>query len=125
MTTAAEALHDAIDAFVAGPTDATLQAAKDAWLAGRRLYGPTEVFRFYDGPIDNPDDGPEGQINAWPMDEAYVDYADGDPEAGIVNDVASVPEITDESSSPPTRRAARPTSPPAGTPSSSSSGART
>ena len=77
--TAATELHDAIDAFVEAPSDEGLQAAKDAWLAARDVYGPTEVFRFYDGPIDNPDDGPEGQINAWPMDEAYVDYVGGRP----------------------------------------------
>ena len=76
------------------PTDATLEAAKEAWLTARDDYGPTEAFRFYDGPIDNPDDGPEGQINAWPMDEAYVDYVEGDASAGIVNDTAGVPEIT-------------------------------
>ena len=58
------------------------------------LYGATEAFRFYDGPIDNPDDGPEGQINAWPLDEAYIDYVEDDPEAGIINDTAGVPEIT-------------------------------
>ncbi len=87
-------LQTAIDAFVADPTEETLQAAKDAWFAGREVYGPTEAFRFYDGPIDNPDDGPEGQINAWPLDEAYIDYVDGDPTAGIVNDAAGVPEIT-------------------------------
>jgi len=94
--TAATALHDAIDAFVEAPSDEGLQAAKDAWLAARDVYGPTEVFRFYDGPIDNPDDGPEGQINAWPMDEAYVDYTVDDPEAGLVADAATLPEITEE-----------------------------
>jgi len=87
-------LQDAIDALVADPTDATLAAAKQQWLAARDDYGPTEAFRFYDGPIDDPDDGPEGQINAWPMDEAYLDYVEGDPEAGIINDPAGVPEIT-------------------------------
>jgi putative iron-regulated protein len=87
-------LQTAVEAFVAAPSEATLQGAKDAWLAGREVYGPTEAFRFYDGPIDDPDDGPEGQINAWPLDEAYIDYVDGDAEAGIINDVAGVPEIT-------------------------------
>jgi putative iron-regulated protein len=90
----ATALQEAIDAFVADPTEETLQAAKEQWLAARDDYGPTEAFRFYDGPIDNPTDGPEGQINAWPMDEAYVDYVDGDPTAGIINDAAGYPEIT-------------------------------
>jgi putative iron-regulated protein len=60
------------------------------------LYGPTEVYRFYDGPIDNPEDGPEGQINAWPLDEAYLDYVEGDPSAGIINDTEGVPEITSD-----------------------------
>ncbi len=92
----ATALRDAVGAFVAAPSEASLAAAKDAWLAGRTVYGPTEVFRFYDGPIDDPEDGPEGQINAWPLDEAYLDYVEGDPAAGIVNDVAGTPELTTE-----------------------------
>ncbi len=87
-------MQAAIDAFLADPTDATLAAAKEAWLTARDDYGPTEAFRFYDGPIDNPANGPEGQINAWPMDEAYVDYVDGDATAGIVNDTAGYPDIT-------------------------------
>ena len=81
-------------AFVADPTDATLAGGQGGWLDARDDYGPTEAFRFYDGPIDNPDDGPEGQINAWPLDEAYIDYVEGDPTAGIINDTADVPEIT-------------------------------
>ena len=94
VTLSATELQTALEAFVADPTDATLDAAKQSWLAGRDLYGPTEVFRFYDGPIDNPEDGPEGQINAWPLDEAYIDYVRDDPEAGIINDTAGTPEIT-------------------------------
>jgi putative iron-regulated protein len=89
-------LQSTLQAFTADPTDATLQAAKDQWLAARDDYGPTEAFRFYDGPIDNPDDGPEGRINAWPMDEAYVDYVEGDAEAGIINNAADYPDITAE-----------------------------
>jgi putative iron-regulated protein len=87
-------LKAAIDAFVADPTDATLKAAKDQWLASRDDYGPTEAFRLYDGPIDAPETGPEGQINAWPLDEAYIDYVKDDPAAGIINNVTDFPEIT-------------------------------
>ncbi len=87
-------MQAAIEAFLADPSERPSRAAKDAWLAARDDYGPTEAFRFYDGPIDNPDNGPEGQINAWPMDEAYVDYVEGDATAGIVNDTAGYPEIT-------------------------------
>ena len=118
-------LQTAIDGFVAAPTDATLEAAKQAWLAARDVYGPTEAFRFYDGPIDNPDDGPEGQINAWPLDEAYIDYVEGDPTPASSTTPRASPRSPTDVSSRPTRRAARPTSPPAGTPSSSCSGART
>jgi len=93
---AADELKTAVDAFVADPTDETLEEAKNVWLSARDVYGPTEVFRFYNGPIDNEEDGPEGQINAWPLDENYIDYTEDDPEAGIVNDADAYPEITTE-----------------------------
>ena len=81
----AQDLEAAIDAFVADPTEATHRAAKDAWLAAREPYGQTESFRFYDGPIDD-EAGPEGRLNGWPLDEAYIDYVDDAPDAGIIND---------------------------------------
>ncbi len=89
----AVALDGAVDRFVAEPTPARLEAAKRIWLTARDDYGPTEAFRFYDGPIDNPDDGPEGFINAWPLDEAYIDYVAGNMNAGIVNNPAEFPVI--------------------------------
>jgi len=84
----------AIDAFLANPAPHTLEAAKRAWLIARDDYGVTEAYRFYGGPIDDEETGPEGQLNAWPMDEAYVDYVDGDPGAGIVNMADEYPQIT-------------------------------
>lgn len=81
---AARDLDAAIDAFVADPTDATLQAARDAWIGAREPYGQTEAYRFAGGPIDAAD-GPEGLLNAWPLDEAYLDYVEGDPDAGVIN----------------------------------------
>lgn len=92
----AKLLDESVDAFIAGPSADTLAAAKTAWITARDDYSPTEAFRFYDGPIDNPDDGPEGQLNAWPMDEVYVDYVEGDAEAGIINDPEGFPTITAE-----------------------------
>jgi putative iron-regulated protein len=88
-------MDTAIDAFLDSPTDETLAAAKQAWLTARDDYGPTEAFRFYGGPIDN-DDGPEGLINAWPLDEAYIDYVEGNPGAGIVNMPDQFPVIDAE-----------------------------
>ncbi len=90
---AAVALQTALQAFVADPSPATHQAAKDAWLAAREPYGQTEAFRFYGGPIDD-EDGPEPLLNAWPLDEAYVDYVVDAPDAGIINNVADYPDIT-------------------------------
>lgn len=88
-------LQTSLRAFTDNPSEQTLAAAKDRWLTARDDYLPTEAFRFYDGPIDDPESGPEGRINAWPMDEAYVDYVEGDPTAGIINDVAKYPEVTE------------------------------
>ena len=77
-------MQKAIDAFLAKPSQAGLDEARKAWLAAREFYGQTEAFRFYGGPIDD-DKGPEGRINAWPMDESYVDYVKDSPNAGIIN----------------------------------------
>ncbi|MCV2217325.1 imelysin family protein [Thauera sp. Sel9] len=81
----AQTMKKAIDAFVAAPSEAGLLEARKRWLEAREWYGQTEAFRFYGGPIDG-EDGPEGRINAWPMDEAYVDSVEGNPGAGIIND---------------------------------------
>ncbi len=83
--TSARALKVAVDAFITAPSEAGLREARERWLAAREWYGQTEAFRFYGGPIDG-EDGPEGRINAWPMDEAYVDGVAGSPSAGIIND---------------------------------------
>jgi putative iron-regulated protein len=79
-------LDTAAQALVAAPSTSTLSDARAAWLAAREPYLQTEVYRFYDGPIDNPAGGPEGFINAWPLDEAYIDYVEGVPDGGIIND---------------------------------------
>jgi putative iron-regulated protein len=82
---AARAMQRAVAAFVKAPSAETLEAARKSWLAARELYGQTEAYRFYGGPIDD-EHGPEGRLNSWPMDEAYVDGVQGKPTSGIVND---------------------------------------
>lgn len=71
-------LKAALATFRADPTDANLEAAKKAWLVAREPYGQSEVYRFRNSPIDSTDysseDGPEGDINAWPLGEALIDY---------------------------------------------------
>ncbi len=82
---AARDLQAAVEAFVAQPSEAGLEKARKAWLEAREWYGQSEAFRFYGGPIDG-EEGPEGLINAWPLDEAYIDYVEGRPDAGLIND---------------------------------------
>jgi putative iron-regulated protein len=77
-------LQKAVQALIDAPSDEALKAARKAWLDAREFYGQTEAFRFYGGPIDDKN-GPEGRINAWPMDESYVDYVKDAPNAGIIN----------------------------------------
>lgn len=85
-------LETAINTFTATPTEANFLNAKNKWKAARESYGTTEAFRFADGPIDN-EDGPEGLLNAWPLDENYVDYVQGATNAGIINNLATFPTI--------------------------------
>lgn len=68
----AKALDAALDAFLANPTETSLQAAKDAWLASRVPYQQTEVYRFGNAIVDDW----EGRVNAWPLDEGLIDYVD-------------------------------------------------
>lgn len=86
-------LETAIKTFTATPTDANFTAAKTAWKTSRESYGTTEAFRFANGPIDGDDDGPEGLLNSWPLDENFIDYVDGAANAGIINDLTDYPTI--------------------------------
>jgi putative iron-regulated protein len=83
---AAEQLDAAVAAFVANPTEATHKSAKDAWIAARVLYGPSEAHRLYNGPIDNDKTGPESRVDGWPLDESYIDYTRESATSGLVND---------------------------------------
>lgn len=100
--TDAQALHEAVIQLTENPSEETMEAAKQAWLSSRESYGQSEAFRFYGGPIDD-EDGPEGQLNAWPLDESYIDYVEASPNAGgetvgtnIINSPDQFPEITKE-----------------------------
>jgi putative iron-regulated protein len=69
---AAKNLEAKVDAFLAKPNDATLKAARDAWLAARVPYQQTEAYRFGNTIVDNW----EGKVNSWPLDEGLIDYVD-------------------------------------------------
>lgn len=68
----AEKIQQAVDRLLTSPNETTLKNAREAWIEARKSYSETEAYRFYGGPIDS-DNGPEGYINAWPLDELYVD----------------------------------------------------
>lgn len=77
----AKVLQSAIDTYVETPTETNLEAAKAAYKAARQPYSQTEIFRFDEGFVTANDDraigsvdGWEGQVNAWPLDEALIDY---------------------------------------------------
>lgn len=91
----AKKLEKVIGEFVARPTEAGLKAAKAQWICARFPYSQSEVARFYDGPIDD-EDGFEGWINAWPIDEAYLDYVRGKPDVGIINQPERVRGVDEE-----------------------------
>lgn len=132
-------LQQAIDALLANPSEETLQAARQAWLAARVPYMQTEVFRFGNPVVDEW----EGQLNAWPLDEGLIDYVEGDYQHALGNpgananiiantelqvgeDKIDTSEITAELLTSLNELAGSgPTLPPATTPSSSFSGART
>jgi putative iron-regulated protein len=96
-------MQTAINTFVDTPSAANLTAAKNAWLAAREPYGQTEAYRECNGPIDTDNSsstpwglGNEGQMNAWPIDEGYIDYvqAGTEPYAGTYTSIISDATIT-------------------------------
>ena len=97
-------MQTAVNNFVDNPSQATFETAKQAWLDAREPYGQTEAYRFYDGPIDGADGEPEGYINAWPLDEALIDYVEtgtggedtSDNRQNIVNNTSQYPTISKE-----------------------------
>lgn len=78
--TTAKALDAAIDALIATPSEATLKAAREAWIKARVPYQQTEAYRFGNPVVDEW----EGKVNAWPLDEGLIDYVD--PSYGAESD---------------------------------------
>ncbi len=87
-------LELAVKAFVKEPSQNTLTRAREAWIEGRKTYGMTEALRFYNGPIDHPKGGVETFLNAWPLDEAYIDGTRDRPEAGLINNEERFPNLS-------------------------------
>jgi putative iron-regulated protein len=65
-------LKAAVDAFLANPSEQTLDKARAAWKAARPYYQQTEGYRFGNAIVDDW----EGRVNSWPLDEGLIDYVD-------------------------------------------------
>lgn len=68
----AKKLDAAISALIETPSQETLDAARQAWIAARVPYQQTEAYRFGNAIVDEW----EGRVNAWPLDEGLIDYVD-------------------------------------------------
>jgi putative iron-regulated protein len=87
---AARELEFAVGELAARPSAAALAAARQAWRAARVPYLQTEAFRFCDGPIDEV----EQFVNAWPIDEGFIEAVAAGSRPGIVDDVAARPALS-------------------------------
>jgi putative iron-regulated protein len=67
---AAKRLFETLRNLVESPGVDSHAAAKAAWIEAHRIYSRTEVLRF-----GNPNvDAWETRVNAWPVDEGFLDY---------------------------------------------------
>lgn len=83
-------MQTAITEFLAKPDASGMQRAKDAWCRARSVYGRLEALRFHGGPID----AVEPLLNAWPVDESYIDYVIENPASGIILEEKKFPVIS-------------------------------
>ncbi|MGE0144840.1 MAG: imelysin family protein [Planctomycetota bacterium] len=80
-----------VEALIAEPSRATLDGARAAWTAARASYGRTEALRFRGDPLDEV----EPLLNAWPIDETFVDNRAVD-RPGIIQDSATYRSLSIE-----------------------------
>jgi putative iron-regulated protein len=78
-----------VDRFLHAPSAVGLSEVRQGWIDARRSYQQTEVFRFYDGPIDRV----ELLINTWPIDESYVE-AGLAAKPGIIENTSQYPDLS-------------------------------
>ncbi|TCT13188.1 imelysin [Tepidamorphus gemmatus] len=92
----AKTLDDAVQHLLASPSQDSLAAARQAWIAARVPYQQTEAFRFGNPIVDDW----EGRVNAWPLDEGLIDYVDAsygtesDTNAYYAANIIANPSIT-------------------------------
>ena len=63
-------LLTSVEGLLQQPNAKNLSAAREAWITARVPYQQTEVYRFGNSIVDEW----EGKVNAWPLDEGFIDY---------------------------------------------------
>ena len=81
----AEKMLGDVNNFLDNTTEANLEKVKESWLAARKIYQQTEVFRFGNPVVDDW----EGKVNAWPLDEGLIDYVDNTKYYSSENDFSN------------------------------------
>ncbi len=84
--TTAQTLRVAVGTLIAQPSEESLLAARKAWLAARVPYQQSEAYRFGNPLVDDW----EGKVNAWPLDEGFIDYVDPSYGQSEENDLATL-----------------------------------
>ncbi len=87
----AKALSEDIGQLLAMPSAASLNATREGWKKAHFSYAQTEVYRFANPEVDLW----EGRVNAWPVDESFIDYVATPFAAGVspINIIAN-PTLT-------------------------------
>ncbi len=80
------ALDQAIEAFVASPSEATLAGAREAWTATRVSWEQTETFAF--GPAGSL--GFDGAMDSWPVNQTDIEQVLAGSEPITVESVAQL-----------------------------------
>ncbi|AGH16927.1 hypothetical protein WSI_02785 [Candidatus Liberibacter asiaticus str. gxpsy] len=68
----ARTLDSAIETLVTTPNKKNLENARLQWIRARIPYQQSEVYRFGNKIVDTWDK----KVNAWPLDEGFIDYVD-------------------------------------------------
>ncbi len=85
-------LQTEIDSFLAAPDESSLDSVRRSWLAANSQYELTSAHRYFADAIFTDDFAlqffqVQYEVNHWPILPGYLDYVDGYPNSGIVNDM--------------------------------------
>jgi uncharacterized iron-regulated protein len=86
LAEAALEMRAANEALKVNPTDATMQAASDAWMKARVAWEISEAFLF--GPVGEQALDIDGHIDSWPLEREQIDAVLADGALGLTGEKA-------------------------------------